>query len=363
MKNLFILLVVGATASCQLKTNPGQLNDLLSAGGIGSLSGGDGNAAAPGDTTTGELRLDETPVTFQHLQLYAVRRNLTTTIAHDANYKTLKEALDSKVVVVSESGATNQNSSRNGLNTTPTTDNVVMEENQIGGGERVNTLQVENLSNDTIFLMAGELVKGGKQDRVIAKDMLLPPKSGKRDLPVFCVEHGRWTYHADGVNNSFDGYSNVVSNTVRDAVVNGQDQGKVWSEVDNVTKANGAVTETSTYNGLEASGDFQKKSQPYLDFYKDKFKNNTDIVGIIAMSGDTLIGADVFYNPFMFDKQINGLLHSYVTDVVTKPVSTVASLQGAKKCFEGIKAEYTNAAKPTEGKMADKNRVLHYSKF
>lgn len=359
MKNLFILLVVGATASCQLKTNPGQLHDLISAGGIGSLTGGDGNAAAPGDTTTGELRLDETPVTFQHLQLYAVRRNMTTTIAHDANYKTLKEALDTKVLVVSESGASGGDNPR----ILPTTDNVVMEENQIGGGERVNTLKVENLSNDTVFLMAGELVKGGKQDRVIAKDMILPPKSGKQDLPVFCVEHGRWTYHADGADNKFNSYSNVVSNTVRDAVVNGKDQGKVWSEVDNVTKANSAVTATSNYNGLEASGDFQKKSQPYLDFYKDKFKNNTDIVGIIAMSGDTLIGADVFYNPFMFDKQIDGLLHAYVTDVVTKPVSTVASLAGAKKCFEGIKTEYTNAAKPTEGKIADKNRVLHYSKF
>lgn len=358
MKNLFILLVVGATASCQLKKNPDSMHGIASFAGT-TDTGGDGNAAAPGDTTTGELRLDETPVTFQHLQLYAVRRNMTTTIAHDANYKTLKEALDSKVVVVSESGTSGGDNPR----ILPTTDNVVMEENAIGGGERVNTLKVENLSNDTIFLMAGELVKGGKQDRVIAKDMILPPKSGKQDLPVFCVEHGRWTYHADGADNSFNTYSNVVSNSVRDAVVNEKDQGKVWSEVDNVTKANSAVTATSNYNGLEASGDFQKKSQPYLDFYKDKFKNNTDIVGIIAMSGDTLIGADVFYNPFMFDKQINGLLHSYVTDVVTKPVSTVASLAGAKKCFEGIKTEYTNAAKPTEGKIADKNRVLHYSKF
>lgn len=359
MKNLLLLLVTGAAASCQLKTNPDQLHDLLSQ--TASLTGS-GNAAAPGDTTAGELWLDETPVAFQHLQLFAVRRNVTTTIARDANYKTLKEALESKTVVVSESGGAGQNNSRIGLNASPLTDNVVMEENA-SGGERVNTLQVENLSNDTIFLMAGELVKGGKQDRVIAKDMLLPPKSGKRDLPVFCVEHGRWTYHADGAASNFDGYSNVVSNSVRDAVVNEKDQGKVWSEVANVTSANSAVTETSTYNGLEASGDFQKKSQPYLDFFKDKFKNNTDIVGIIAMSGDTLIGADVFYNPFMFDKQINGLLHAYVTDVVTKPVSTTASLPGAKKCFSSIEAEFKNASKPTEGKMADKNRVLHYSKF
>lgn len=363
MKNLLILLVAGAAASCQLKTNPDQLHDLASLAGTAGLTGGDGNAAAPGDTTAGELRLDETPVAFQHLQLFAVRRNVTSTIAHDANYKSLKEALESKTVVVSESGGAVPNNSRDRLNNSPLTDNVVMEENQIGGGERVNTLQVENLSNDTVFLMAGELVKGGKQDRVIAKDMLLPPKSGKRDLPVFCVEHGRWTYHADGAAADFASYSNVVSNTVRDAVVNEKDQGRVWSEVANVTAANDAGTATSTYNALEASGEFQKKSQPYHDFFKDKFKNNTDIVGIIAMSGDTLIGADVFYNPAMFDKQINGLLHAYITDVVTKPVSTTASLPGAKKCFNDMQAEFKNASKPTEGKIADKNRVLHYSKF
>lgn len=361
MKNLLLLLVAGAAASCQLKTNTDQLYDLASLGGTASLAGDEGNAAVTGDTTAGELRLDETPVSFQHLQLFVIRRNITATIARDANYKSLKEALENKTVVVSESGAYSQALSRNGLATTPTTDYV--NEETIGGGERVNTLQVENLSNDTIFLMAGELVKGGKQDRVIAKDMLLPPRSGKRDLPVFCVEHGRWTYHADGADNNFDGYSNVVSNSVRDAVVNEKDQGRVWSEVEEVTTANAAVTGTSTYNALEAAPAYLEKTKPYLDYYKDKFSNNTDIVGVIAMSGDSLIGADVFYNPAMFSKQINGLLHSYVTDVVTKPISTAASVRGAKKCFSDIQNEYKNASKPAEGKIADKNRVLHYSKF
>src|SRR5687767_14143291 len=58
---------------------------------------------------------------------------------------------------------------------------------------QVNELSVENLADDaTLFLQAGDIVKGGKQDRAIAFDLLVPPKSGKLPIASFCVEAGRW---------------------------------------------------------------------------------------------------------------------------------------------------------------------------
>lgn len=374
MRNLLILLVAGATASCQTSKKPDRFPELGSLTGTMDVTG----TTAATDTTasaTGELQLDETPVTFQHLQLFAIRRTVSGDVARQANYKTLKEAIENKLIRVTESGGgngnavSNQRPSQNNVNIAPilaTDDAVVMEEDgpRGGGGESVNALQVENTSNDTIFLMAGELVKGGKQDRVVAKDMILPPKSGKQTLPVFCVEQGRWTYHATGGSAAdFNGYSNIVSNSVRDAVVNDKSQGKVWSEVDEVTTANGAATDSRTYNALANSDTYLKKTQPYLDYFKDKFKNSSDVVGVIALSGDTLIGADVFYNSFMFNKQYPNLLHSYVTDVVTTPVSLTASLQTAKKCFQKIDTEFKQAGKAADGKIAEKNRVIHYSTF
>ena len=58
----------------------------------------------------------------------------------------------------------------------------------------VNQLAIENVSEDTeVYVQSGDIVKGGRQDRTLKNDMILPTKSGKVALDAFCVEHGRWT--------------------------------------------------------------------------------------------------------------------------------------------------------------------------
>jgi hypothetical protein len=57
----------------------------------------------------------------------------------------------------------------------------------------VNELQVENTSADAeVFIQSGDIVKGGKQDRLLAFDLILGPKSGKVQVISYCVDHARW---------------------------------------------------------------------------------------------------------------------------------------------------------------------------
>ena len=56
----------------------------------------------------------------------------------------------------------------------------------------VPTLIVENRGKSHALLLAGEILLGGKQNRVLVEDVLLPPASGPRDIGVYCVEQGRW---------------------------------------------------------------------------------------------------------------------------------------------------------------------------
>ena len=60
-------------------------------------------------------------------------------------------------------------------------------------GDQVNTLVLVNHSSRPLLLLAGEIVTGGKQDRIVASDRIVPSDSDPVDLSVFCVEHGRWT--------------------------------------------------------------------------------------------------------------------------------------------------------------------------
>src|SRR5215813_6728495 len=69
-----------------------------------------------------------------------------------------------------------------------------------GDGARVNQLVLVNNSKRPLLLLAGEIVTGGKQDRIIGKDRLVPAESDPIDLSVFCVEPGRWVAASGSYN-------------------------------------------------------------------------------------------------------------------------------------------------------------------
>lgn len=58
---------------------------------------------------------------------------------------------------------------------------------------RVEQLLIENTGDREVFVQAGDIVKGGRQDRVLTISLLLPPRSGKISIGSYCVEQGRWS--------------------------------------------------------------------------------------------------------------------------------------------------------------------------
>ena len=57
---------------------------------------------------------------------------------------------------------------------------------------QVNELSITNKSDKHIFIHSGDIVKGGKQDRTLAYDLIGPPHVKDMPLASFCVEQGRW---------------------------------------------------------------------------------------------------------------------------------------------------------------------------
>ena len=52
-------------------------------------------------------------------------------------------------------------------------------------------------------MQSGEIVKGGRQDRVLVSSLVLPPRSGRVSLAAFCVEHGRWSARSGEAGDTF----------------------------------------------------------------------------------------------------------------------------------------------------------------
>src|SRR6266853_4614134 len=100
-------------------------------------------------------------------------------------------------------------------------------------GAEVNRLVLVNNSKYPLILLAGEVVTGGKQDRVVGKDRIVPAESDPVDLGVFCVEHGRWVESSA----KFDTHASVMLQpSVRKSAMADKSQQKVW---DGVSSAKG----------------------------------------------------------------------------------------------------------------------------
>jgi len=103
-----------------------------------------------------------------------------------------------------------------------------------GSGAAVNQLVLINNSDRPLLLLAGEIVTGGKQDRVIGADRLVPPKSDPIDLSVFCVEPGRWVGRSEQFSSM---KSQMAQPSVRVPAMATKDQHEVWNQVATARKA------------------------------------------------------------------------------------------------------------------------------
>src|SRR5579864_3177692 len=203
------------------------------------------------------LRAGETGSATNYQVLAPIRHgNLTifpvvSTRSHDTGqFLTLDEGLRSGEVIVTEAGNVSPL-------VRPRHPHPNWQEIRPGGGAEVNRLVLVNNSKKPLLLLAGEIVTGGKQDRIIGKDRLVPAESDPIDLGVFCVEPGRWVASSEhfgasestyasrvvpgGVGGSAGGTIHggpaplpstmMVQPSVRAKAMGDKDQNEVWAEV------------------------------------------------------------------------------------------------------------------------------------
>lgn len=262
-------------------------------------------ASADSDPTNGPAAYDNS---FRHnnLKLYPIIANAT--FVHEnrdlGQFTLLKEAIEQQKIVVSETGANQE------LN-----NNVNQSNNRGDVSGTVNTLVAKNVSTDTIFIMAGDVVKGGKQDRVIGQDIVILPGQ-QINLNAFCVEHNRWTT-TDGNGGQFNGYFSMSSMDIRKIVTEEKNQQNVWNKVDEHTSKNNAESTTHTYTNLTSSEEYQTQLKGYLDKLGKAFQNDSSVIGVIAVTGDKVIGCDLFATHQLFDNAYENLIHSYIGYAIT----------------------------------------------
>src|ERR1700719_2388407 len=188
-------------------------------GGLSFISAAPHTPAVPSAPPEGDWRVLE-PVTYENISLFPVVGGSQDT----SSFLTLEEGLASGEVLVTEQGAERLIRNRGQIHPTALPPQ---------SSASVNQLVLVNRSKRPLLLLAGELVSGGKQDRIIGKDRIVPVGAEPLPLDVFCVEHGRWT----GNSSQFVASKTIVHPSVREQAAVGQNQNEVWSAVRSGTLA------------------------------------------------------------------------------------------------------------------------------
>ncbi len=116
--------------------------------------------------------------------------------------------------------------------------------------------------------------------------------------------------------------------SLRKVVEKDKEQAKVWSNVEEINMKNKTTTSTITYTAITNSADFSKSLNAYLQFFKNKFVADSNVIGVVVVSGNKVLGCDMFATPALFSSQFQSLLHSYATETIIsgKPVTATATV-------------------------------------
>lgn len=239
-----------------------------------------------------ELRISG-PFTHEHLSVYVVE---TPSTRAAAEMITLAEGLSAGTVKVSEKKQA-----------------------------EVSELLIENASDKACFVQAGDVVKGGQQDRAISRDFVIPARTPPSPVSSFCVEQSRWSGDGKFVASTQNGSGNAL----KCAVQKENSQQKVWAEVrgnkerltDNL--ALGAPQSTSLNEELE-KGKTQERMKAFRDALSGAVKDRPQAVGLIVALNGKLNNADLYDDPGLFKKLHSRLLDSAILDALSLKADTAA---------------------------------------
>jgi hypothetical protein len=317
------------------------------------------------------------PVTYENISIFPV---VSSAEQDTAAFLTLDEGLASGEVLVTERGSAGMARSRDGA--------VMIPDYNAGGGASVNQLVLINRSKRPLLLLAGELVSGGKQDRIIGKDRIVPVGAPPLPLDVFCVEHGRWSS-----GSQFVASKTIVHPSVREQAAVNRDQQNVWDAVSSgnlamrrsaspSVPANAAPPRISTevvageissnaptqsYEKIYDRGRVGGSVDAFVDELEKRFARSTSglqgerVIGVVVAYGGEVAWSDIFASSDLFNHYWHKLLRSYAVEALARPsLKEVASRDEATTFLQRLNGREVQESEPgvyrwretTDGRLA-----------
>lgn len=326
------------------------------------------------------------PIRFQNLTVFPVASRVPKT---EDRFITLDEGLKAGTVEIREIGAAAQTADRQGHHGEDVAEGSLVHDQEVPGqpaipaneppvatvqqrandaavsspdsiadelaqeaGNDVNSLIVVNHSDKPLYLMPGEIIIGGSQDRSIGNELVIAANSPPTRVPVFCVEHGRWgvkgveetlnqingasAFIAAGTSVSLDAAQaqslesvakeadegkfvasvGQLGKKARVAVQSDKSQSAVWEKVHEANAQSGLAPISGAFTANYTDEDSVKRLEPYLQHLQSTVSDQEQIVGVLVAVNGKIESIDVFESTPLFRKIWPKLLKSYSLDAV-----------------------------------------------
>jgi hypothetical protein len=232
----------------------------------------------------------------------------------------------------------------------------------------VRDLQVENLAADAdVFIQGGDIVKGGRQDRVLAHDLIVPPKSGKVPAASFCVEAGRW--HRRGWEDAArfsQSSSQLPGKALRLAVGSSRQQRLVWKQVkaqqDRLSRRlNRLVASAASPSSLQLTLEdkaLQAQVSKYVHRLKKCVAGKDDVIGVAVAVNGRVDSAEIYASSTLFRAMWPKLLR---TAAVTAFAEQIPGRRFERAEADDVLAFLADrGGRRTETKISNRFRVIQH---
>lgn len=282
----------------------------------------------PQTTSTNGYRISG-PYTHKNLTIFLVHGK---ELLPGKNFLTLQEALEQKKVIVYET-------------------------------KDVNELAIRNLSNQDVYVQAGDVVRGGEQDRMISIDFIVPPKSRRMPISAFCVESGRWNKRGNEAPASFSSSENsVATKDLKLAAKRARSQSEVWENVKvaqenlsaNTTVSVMAAASPSSYELSVENSAVKEATANYIKELSGILKNKPDVIGYVFAINGHVNSADVYASRSLFVKLWPKLLKASAVEAIAELNQTAADQPVVSETIHTFLSESERpaaAAKPVTGRV------------
>jgi hypothetical protein len=220
--------------------------------------------------------------------------------AHDqidgSRYISLKEAFEKKQVRIYETGTVGQ-------------------------------LEAENLSETIdIFAQAGDVLKGGRQDRTLGIDFIIPARSGRLPMPTFCVESGRWHKRRAEDDGFFASSTHSMhAKSMRLAAKRAFDQNAVWHSVAESQEALGTALNKSVHAAHSPTSYQLSVEDPDLENRKRDYQQKlgrlpesaSDFVGYAFYVNGERNSVDIYASTKLFHQLWEKLLNVAILEAIS----------------------------------------------